>query len=700
MAEIFNGQFIVAPSTNVYVDTSNLANLNTGGSNTLAIVACGTAGIPQVPFPITDPGTAKRILRSGPLLEAALIAFDPSNATGGATTIYGVRVNSAVQARNKVYDSLTPATASGTVTVGTTVGSGDVYTVTIGGVAVTYTASGTDTASSVASALVTAINTSTNNTINDAVNGVTASSNADVVTITANSAGIDGNSITLTASATGTGDSLTASSGTLTGGSGNTVFTLTSDDYGLYTNQVYFNFATASVNGVKATVGLTTVGNLTGGVFSQDNIYRPLFSIQYTGSGSACTLTVNDSTLTTAVTGAGDNLNVSFSTYATVQQVVDYINATGKYTATISLPASGAYASAAQFDPNSAVDVKSSAVTLTANLQAIIDWFNQTAPYVTAVRNTNPASGAPALGGNNRYLKGGSDGTTLIGDWTNAINSLQAQNCQIVVPISTDSAVHSAVAAHVQYMSQTAQNRRIAVVGGALNEYSTTAAVPTQTISNRAIALNSSRVVLASPGVKYYNSSNILTLSDSSYTAAFVGGMLAAVPPGTPLTHKLLSNVYGLETNYTPADINALLQTGVLPIQYVQNKGYWVVQSITTWNGAPNYANNEISVVLEIDAVVMSIQSALDSQLIGRTVSPTTLAQACSITQTQLLQATNAGYIVGDSDNPSFQNISASANGDAINVQFEMSPAIPANYVNISISTSLYSGTVTTASTN
>lgn len=697
MTQYFAGKFLVQPQASVFVDTSLLANLNPGASNILAIVGTSTAGVPQQGITFTDPNQARRTLRSGDLLDAILLAFDPSSQTGGATQIVGVRVNSAIQSKVKIFDITNPVKASQTATVGGTIAAGQTFTITIGGAAVTYTSVGGDTTTTVATGLAAAINASTAVAITDPLVGVTATSAAAIVTVLARYPGVDANAVTFTAAVgTGTG-TLTAGGATLTGGTGNTLATLTSDDYGLYTSQINFTIAAGSVSGNKITISLaqTTTNNVIGGSLVRDNLSRNLFTIQYTGAGSAATLTINDNSLTTSVTGAvADNLNIQFSIYTTIQQVVDAINATGKYTATLSSATAATFASAAQFDPKSAVDVKTTAVQTTGNLAALVDFLNSSDNiFCSAVRFTNPASGQPALNTTPSYFVGGSDGTTTNTDWTNAIAALQTVECNVVVPTSDQASVHAAVLTHVQFMSDTGRKPRVAIVGGALGEYSAAAAVPTQTITARVPALNSQRAMLVAPGIKYFDINGVLQTKGAPFLAALVGGMAAAVPAGTPLTHKYISNIQGLEVNFTPADQQALLLGGVAPIEFVLNKGYRIVQSKTTWLGTPNFAKNEFSTVMAIDAVVRRLQDTLDEQLVGQVVSPITLAQAVSITETVLKQAEIDKLIVGDSKNPSFKNISAStAGGDTIRVQFQMSPAIPANYILVSVSAVPYSG--------
>jgi len=155
-----------------------------------------------------------------------------------------------------------------------------------------------------------------------------------------------------------------------------------------------------------------------------------------------------------------------------------------------------------------------------------------------------------------------------------------------------------------------------------------------------------------------------------------------------------------LETTYTPSDLNTLLLGGISPLQYVQNKGYRICQSRTTWTQTTSWAHTEISTKMAIDTVSRRVQDALDDDVVGQVVSPITLALAVSVAETILKQATTDNLIVGDANSPSYQNITASTGGgDTINVSFQISPAIPANYVLVNISTVPYVGSASVSST-
>ena len=136
------------------------------------------------------------------------------------------------------------------------------------------------------------------------------------------------------------------------------LLTLTSKDYGLYTNQISRKIIAGSVKGKQITVKFadqTIPGdNITYELFTMQYIGTgtscsltldpagyliatvagaPAFSIHYTGAGSACTMTNNGTTLSTTATGAsGDNISIALSSYTTVAALVAHLQTIANYT--------------------------------------------------------------------------------------------------------------------------------------------------------------------------------------------------------------------------------------------------------------------------------------------------------------------------------------------------------------------------------
>src|SRR5690606_9942500 len=96
MSVFFNGQLLVTPTTASVVNDEAMRNQNLSVGNVAALVGRSSGGAPKTALRFGSPSEAKRVLRSGELLEAVLKAFDPSAETGSPDTVIAVRVNPAV----------------------------------------------------------------------------------------------------------------------------------------------------------------------------------------------------------------------------------------------------------------------------------------------------------------------------------------------------------------------------------------------------------------------------------------------------------------------------------------------------------------------------------------------------------------------------------------------------------------------------
>lgn len=98
MSVFFNGRLLTTPTTASVVNDEAMRNQNLSVGNIAAFVGRSSGGAPKTALRFASPAQAKRILRSGELLEAVLKAFDPSDETGSPAEVIAVRVNPAVQA--------------------------------------------------------------------------------------------------------------------------------------------------------------------------------------------------------------------------------------------------------------------------------------------------------------------------------------------------------------------------------------------------------------------------------------------------------------------------------------------------------------------------------------------------------------------------------------------------------------------------
>ena len=474
---------------------------------------------------------------------------------------------------------------------------------------------------------------------------------------------------------------------TLLDSSANAAITLLAKDYGQYTNQINVDVAAGSTNGVHITTALGSA------VYSQDNIYAAPMTVVYTGAQATATVTVTDTTMTISAPAGTPIAAISLASFPTVQQLVDNINTFPGFAAAV-LGVSGSMPSLNGLDGVTAQSIKTTAFTVTAVLQAAINYLNspQSGGLVVAARPSNALLPPAPLA--TTYLTGGTDGTVTNTQWSNAFTTLQTQDVNWIAPLSATGSIIAMADAHVQYMSTVGRKERRAICGMALG--TTDAQALTE-----ALSLNSNRTSIVHIGYYDYDWTNQVTglqLYSPYMAAAVAAAAFSGVSPGTPLTNKALtfSGVERLLTN--PTETDPLIQGGVFCIEST-SKGYYVVQSISTWLVDSKYDKVEQSVGWALDFVCQNVRNALDP-LRGQKMTPQLLRRAVDITESQLRalavqEPQGPGVITGDAASPAYTGITASAAGDVLSVQFQCSPVLPANYVAVTVYAVPYSGTAT-----
>lgn len=464
-----------------------------------------------------------------------------------------------------------------------------------------------------------------------------------------------------------------------------TVINLASTDYGLYTNQIKVKIETATNFGKKLT---TQFGN---NFYTQDDVHRNAFSIQYSGGQASARMSVTNTTITLEAPNGTNVATIDLNTFPTIQQVVDRINAVSGFAATV-LDGNGTVAALNALDTVTNQDVKTTLYSALANLQAIVDWFNGVGEgFVTATRaaavGTLPAN-IPFT-----YLAGGSDGTVDNTAWSNAFTALQGADVQWVVPLSSSGAIQAMADAHCAFMSNIMRLERRAFVG--------TASGTTDSAGiTAAKALNSDRTSLVHLGYYDFDVNGNLVLFQPYMTASLIGAAFSGTNPGTAMTNKSLK-IRGIERNLrNPTDTDVLIQGGVLPIENTP-RGFKVVKSITTWLTNLNFNRVEVSTGFAMDFTARNVRDALDA-LRGEKGNPILLRRAVSIAQTALQalsvpEPVGPGVLAGDANNPPFKNVTASLVGDVLAVQFQCSPVIPANYIPVTIFAVPFSGSASAA---
>lgn len=568
MAVFFDGRLIVTPTSASVVNDDAMRNQNLTVGNVVALVGRSAGGQPKTPLRFGSPEQARDVLVSGELLDAVMMAFDPSSETNGPSEVVAVRVQPAV-----------------------------------------------------------------------------------------------GASLVLKAGA-------------------DDVIQLKSTGFGVLENLIKVKVEVGTLAGLRLT---TQRGDK---YFTEDNVGRAAFSLQYTGAAVAATLSVTGTEATLVADAA--TVTISLAEFPSVQDLVDRINLVDGFEADV-LDGNYTKPTLNGLDFVTAQDVKTAAYTVRGDLQAAVDWFNSAREgFVTAERVAG-AGKKPDVSGF-QFLAGGSDGVTTVGDWADAFEALEPVNVQWVTPVSGDAALHAMADTHVAFMSRQGKKERRAICG-------TDLATSMDEVKAGAKVLNSDRTSLLFQGHYDYDTTGKLKLYPAYMSAARTAGAFAGVNPGTPLTNKNFK-CRGLEFGLrNPTDTDQLITAGVWCLEETE-EGYKHVKSISTWLVNDNYNRVEQSTGVALDFVVRNVRQAV-AVLKGQKGNPLVLSRAVSIAESTLRELARQepqgpGVLAGDDANPAYRNIRATLEGDVVRIEFECSPVIPVNYILTTVFAVPYTGSAAT----
>lgn len=422
-------------------------------------------------------------------------------------------------------------------------------------------------------------------------------------------------------------------------GSAVPIGTLTSTNYGVPSNLLQFGVAAGTIAGKKVTLfdsfaNITAVG---------DNLGVP-FQLAYLGSASGVTMQVDTSNLdatqfiiTSPNSGESVNLQIGAGQYTTVEQIVQYLNGTGFYSAITvgdgTLPATwlDAATGVALNAPASGVDQY---VNVTASLGSVVYWVNQYASTLATMAVSGSVTQlTAALAPANIPLSSFTGATSVPPtnqDYANGFNVALTVPGWAVFADSNAPAVQALGQQHVATASEASNGKwRRFFTGSSIGDSIAT------TITN-AQALDSNRCTYVYPGVfRTDDATGQNTLYGGLYGAAAEAGMATGNPPNMPLTNKaLLGN--GVEVNLTTAQINQLQQAGVSCLMVPDQTGVpTVVSDLTTWqqdNNPENVFNQQIACR---DFLAYSLVNAL-RPYVGTVAAPTTLTTVRNAIKTTL----------------------------------------------------------------
>lgn len=728
----FRGVVLSAPGVASYIDDAQATSFLTNTPNAVSIVGIAERGQPNTALAFTDAASAAAIYGNGgtnyPLVDGISRALN-----AGAGTVYGVRVGAATPGTTNITSGGVNAIAATTNEYGKFAKSW--YLVTSAGTnAGTKKATltlhdnrsyavdnigenwlkiiGTGTAGGKVTISGTGATISTTSTFS----GSLVTGSGLLLTITTNSSGVV-SAVEIAASGGGTnyalGDIVTVDvSGATTkatvqvtgvaSGVVNTVLLVNGgagyaaslpvgargSTVGVNGFSVSTTVTTSTLNVTAADTGMIRIGDTISGSSTPANttvlslatgtqgLAPASYKVTYTAAGAA-----------TYTAGAGISTKSAtflFADYSRLDNLVAIINSTFSLTTAGLLAAVVTGESGSQLcaglDRVTDATINAAAtqtyLTLAANGQAMVNALN--GPILGSFLVATLTANYGSIDNNTYGFAGADDGTITATDWTNAFSVLQNVPAYFVVPMTGNLTYHKTAQSHVEYMSSVnGRFEKLAICGADLGETAANAIL-------NAASMNSKRVVRVWPGVKDYDVSGNLQTYPPYYAAAQVAGLLSSqTDPAEPLTNKTIP-ISGIETISSIATIDNLVNGGVFTYKNDPVRGFVIVQSLTTWTGDTKFARREVSTLRAADAVSKRVRDAVVSKIGSKS---TVFLQSAlqSIVTSVLGQAEQNGLIVADPTNPTlfpaFKNVVVRVSGDAFYIDFNISPAKPANYI-------------------
>jgi len=470
-------------------------------------------------------------------------------------------------------------------------------------------------------------------------------------------------------------------------------FVFTSKDWGLQTTSV--QVAISSSSGSLRTVQVTGIDSLgipiteTSPEFGDPTKFGKL-SIQYTGAAAASALTITATTLTTANTGAVDQLNIVFSQYNSLADIIFFINGTGKYTCT-ALITNAASFDASNLDAVAGVAIKAAPVVLMANNFDLSDWLNSNSSLITSTLTKGQTGPRAILA--KTALTGGTRGTSANVDWLNAFTAMSGVRINQMVTLAsadattlqgtyTIASINAGLQSHCQLLSATA--------GKSERQGWASIAATKANLILAAQGLNSEHVCICSQKLTRPSAvtGNITQFPEWSF-ACVLAGMRAGAPLGEPLTHKLIkASAIANDASWSTAttqDIIDLLLNGVIMVTLVQGRGFQIEKGITTYTKSNNDAFVEETIVQNWKLIAFTWRTNLENRYTGRPMDIGTIKTVKPFSAVILSGLREQGVItdslVNGVQTPGYGNIQVTASGDVLNVSGNVSPTSGINFI-------------------
>lgn len=423
-------------------------------------------------------------------------------------------------------------------------------------------------------------------------------------------------------------------------------------------------------------------------------------ALQIGYNGTTATLTISGTSLTTTVTGgAGTNLSVDLKQYATVADLVSYINSQTDYTAAAT--AAGAQMSPADLDNVSAIGICSTGAGLRpGRVKRSLKNFKDVVNTSSAVEfEAAEVEGLPAPMATAVFLANGSKGSTTAASYVDAMTKLEGIATNFVVPLFsrdasediadgltessstyTIDAIHASTKNHVLLMSTPKLKRhRVAILSykGTFSE-----------AQAKAATLASFRTYLAFQDVDQVDSKGVVQTYQPWYAAAIAAGMQAAGFYKS-FTNKLANVISyrdpsGFDSG-SPGDVETALLAGLMTLQAATAGVKWVSDQ-STYGLDSNFVYNSLQAVYAADILALDLAESFQTTFVGQSLADVDAATALAFLASRMQIYRQLKLIAASDDAPvGYKNESIVINGPIMDVKVEVKLATTIFFIPITL---------------
>lgn len=416
--------------------------------------------------------------------------------------------------------------------------------------------------------------------------------------------------------------------------------------------------------------------------------------------------------LTTTVAPTADDLSITFTSTMTLRQLVEQLNGTTNYEATIPAGVNPDTTLMSSFDFGTratAVDVRfdntisySSKGTFRRDLQVMVDWFNEFSELTYAERGDGASKDGSELpqvtGGVSTTTRdfyitliGGSRGISSNSDFQAGFDALIEKRLNHCVPLISEDLTNEGYGSTATFASVAAQANEFASLcaGIGRNEngvYLGMSGTRTELIT-QAANLNNADVQLFGQKMTVLNAAGTLTELPEWIMAVTAAGMRSgAEEVGTPLTFKSIKcNGISQDSSWSPRSItdqNALIQGGVMFAEQTPQGTYRFVRDMTTWLNDDNICFVDGNMREEIRFVAYDFRKQIEDKFTGDKATAATVANIREYAASLLVSYKAQNILVDSLDPetgttviPGWRRLRVFSNGNIVTIRVQIFPA-------------------------